>query len=230
MLLQRTVVIGITPAFDEGVKLPASQASLYLRREYARVIGEVGAIPLILSPDMPMEYILAHCDGIVISGGEDIPAEVYGGQELLTVPEPLERVMWERLLIDACEAVGKPVLGVCYGMQLLTLHYGGSLYQDIATEVEASIEHKGVPHDVRLMDDFLGLKKGHSYTVASRHHQAVAMLPDTFALCATAPDGVIEAMAGSRMYGVQWHPESDATGATIYRAFVSVCSGVYKQG
>ena len=133
------VVIGVTPALDEGLKLPASQSSLYLRREYTQIIREAGAVPLVLSPDVPQDYIVQYCDGVVLSGGEDIPAGVYGGNTLLTVPEPLERIMWERLLLDACAAAGKPVLGVCYGMQLIALHYGGSLYQDIASEVTGSI-------------------------------------------------------------------------------------------
>ncbi|QQS19283.1 gamma-glutamyl-gamma-aminobutyrate hydrolase family protein [Candidatus Saccharibacteria bacterium] len=219
----RPTVIGVTPAFDEGVKLPASQASLYIRREYTQVLNEAGVLPVILSPDMPVEYILELCDGLVISGGEDIPGEVYGGEKLLTVPEPLERVMWERVLIDRFTAANKPILGVCYGMQLLALHYGGSLYQDIHAEVELSIEHVGVTHDVSMKTDFLGLKKAQTYQVVSRHHQAVATLPDGFELCAVAPDGVIEAMQSERSFGIQWHAESDRNGSILYREFIARC-------
>ena len=214
-------VIGITPAFDEGTKLPTAAASIYLRREYTKIMKQLGVVPLILTPEMPLEFIMEQCDGIVISGGEDIPPEFYGGDTLGTLQEPLERVMWEQLLIDACEAANKPVLGVCYGMQLIALHYGGSLVQDIANEVEDHVEHVGVLHEVMVSRDFLALKKGETYRVASRHHQAVKTLPDGFEMCASAPDGVIEAMQRGNIYGAQWHPESDATGIKLYGAFIS---------
>ncbi len=216
-------VIGVTPAFDEGEKLPASKASLYLRREYTREIAAAGAIPIVLSPDMHIDEILELCDGLIISGGEDIPAEVYGGAALLTVPEPLERVMWERMLIDRFADEHKPIMGICYGMQLLALHYGGALYQDIAREVENAMQHVLVHHAVDIQTDFLGLQRGQQVVVASRHHQAVAMLPDQFELCARAPDGVIEAMRHETIYGIQWHPESDGTGAHIYGRFSKQC-------
>lgn len=216
-------VIGVTPAFDEGIKLPASKASLYLRRDYTVAIAASGAIPIILSPDMSVEEALELCDGLVISGGEDIPAGVYGGNELQTAIEPQERVAWERRLIDKFSAFDKPILGVCYGMQLLAVHYGGELYQDIAQEVDAAVQHVGVQHEIDLYADFLGLIRGHKATVASRHHQAVATLPEQFKPCAKAPDGVIEAMSYGNIYGVQWHPESDDTGPLIYKAFAEAC-------
>ncbi len=216
-------VIGVTPAFDEGVKLPASQASFYLRREYTNRLASVGAVPVILTPDMHLSEITELCDGIVISGGEDIPAEVYGGEALLTVPEPLERIMWERLLIDRCAEHSIPVLGVCYGMQLLALHFGGALYQDITNEVSGSANHVLTMHDVSVTEDFLGIAQGTVLSVASRHHQAVAVMPDKFKLCARAPDGVIEAMSNGNFYGVQWHPESDDSGNQLYAAFVERC-------
>lgn len=216
-------VIGVTPAFDEGIKLPASRASLYLRRDYTLAIAASGAIPIILAPDMSAEEAFELCDGLVISGGEDIPAEVYGGNELHTATEPQERVAWERSLIDMFSVSDKPILGVCYGMQLLAVHYGGELYQDIAQEVGGAVRHVGVQHEIDLCADFLGLTRGHRATVASRHHQAVAILPEQFKPCAKASDGVIEAMSYGNIYGVQWHPESDDTGSLIYKAFAETC-------
>ena len=157
---------------------------------------------------------------------------MYGGNELHTATEPQERVAWERSLIDMFSASDKPILGVCYGMQLLAVHYGGELYQDIAQEVGGAVQHVGVQHEIDLCADFLGLERGQKSMVASRHHQAIAMLPEAFELCAVAADGVIEAMRFGTIYGVQWHPESDATGKILYKAFIEACVGarrVYKQ-
>jgi putative glutamine amidotransferase len=187
------------------------------------MIAAAGAVPIILTPDMLVSDIIELCDGIVISGGEDIPAEVYDGQSLLTVPEPLERIMWERVIIDACADSSVPILGICYGMQLMAIHYGGSLYQDIPTEVPGSIAHVSTVHEVAIEDEFLGLMRGEKILVASRHHQAIAALPDDFTLCAKAPDGVIEAIKYRYFYGVQWHPESHESGVTMYAAFVELC-------
>lgn len=223
MRIGRELIVGVTPAFDEGRKLPASNATLYLRREYTRLLAELGAVPLVLTPDMPLDFITSTCDGIIISGGEDIPAHLYGSKDYSDMTEPLERVMWELLIIEECEKQAIPLLGVCYGMQLLAVHYGGSLCQDVETEIEGSIAHKSTKHEVTFVDSFLGFGPGDRPVVASRHHQAVSVLPDTFQLSAEASDGVIEAMRRGDIYGTQWHPESDDTGVRIYAAFLEQC-------
>ena len=219
-------VIGITPALDLAKKLPDSHATHYLRRTYTEVLSEVGAVPLILNLDMTIESILELCDGIVISGGEDIDPLIYG-EEPLKVPgrlgEPTIRVNWERQLIDACDSVGMPILGICYGMQLLNIHYGGSLYQDIPLELPDSISHELTHHDIKFTDDFLGYSAGDVRDVESRHHQAVHDIAPGFEACAVAPDGIVEAFRGRGHFGMQWHPESDLTGVRVYRSFVEAC-------
>lgn len=222
----KTPVIGIAPGIDLGAKLPQSASTHYIRRTYTEVLASVGAIPLLLNIDMPLGAIMSLCDGIVISGGEDIESELYG-QKLLDVPgtfrEPRIRSEWEFELIEACDLVGMPILGICYGMQLLNIYYGGSLYQDIGVQRPGSIEHKLTTHDVTFNDDFLGIKSGRVRPIASRHHQAIDRLAVGFSIYAEAPDGIIEAISNGRHYGMQWHPESDETGAHVYRAFVERC-------
>lgn len=224
-------VIGIIPALDEGLKLPQSDSTHYLRRTYTEVLARVGAIPMILNIDMPIGAVLSLCDGIVISGGEDIDPTVYG-EVLLDTPgatrEPLARLDWERQLIDACDEVGLPILGICYGMQLLNVHYGGTLYQDIATELPEAIEHRLTAHDVTFRQDFLGYRSGDVCEIASRHHQAVDRIAEGFEISALAPDGIVEAIRSERHYGMQWHPESDLTGVHVYRAFVERCMAMPK--
>ncbi len=220
-------VIGISPGFDDGTKLPEKRGSHYLRRTYTEVLKQVGAIPLILNLDMPMGAILSLCDGIVISGGEDIHPSLYGEEKLHipgAVEEPLLRTEWEHELIEACDNVGMPILGICYGMQLLNIHYGGTLYQDIPLELPESISHNLTHHDVAFTADFLGYSSGDVRDVESRHHQAVHDVAPGFEVCATAPDGIIEAFKNARHFGMQWHPESDLTGVHVYRAFVEHCA------
>lgn len=221
-------VIGITPALDEGQKLPDSDSTHYLRRTYTEVLASVGAVPLILNIDMDIEDVLSMCDGIVISGGEDIDPSAYDEALLDTIGatrEPLARLEWERQLIEASDKVGIPILGICYGMQLLNVHYGGTLYQDIATELPDAIEHRLTEHEVTFRQDFLGYRDGDTRRIASRHHQAVDRIADGFEVSALAPDGLVEAFRSQRHYGMQWHPESDETGVHVYRAFVEQCMG-----
>lgn len=220
-------VIGIVPSFDDG-KLFAPASTIerqYIRRDYTYMVAQVGAVPMILSPDMPIRVVLELCDGIVISGGADIAPRVYGQKRLKTVKriEPTKRFQWETKLIKACDTVKLPILGICYGMQRLNVHYGGTLLQDIPTMVPNNVGHDNTMHEVTFHKDFLGMRRLGIHTINSRHHQAVDRLAEGFDICATAPDGIIEAIRGHGHYGMQWHPESDETGAHVYRAFVEYC-------
>lgn len=218
-------VIGIVPSFDEGVHIPAGGGNvkrIYIRHEYTYMLAQVGAIPLILNPDMTPAAITELCDGIVLSGGEDINPRFYG-QKRLKQPrprylEPSARFEWETKLIKACDKAKIPILGICYGLQRLNVHYGGTLIQDIQTLRSENIGHDLTEHDIYINGTFLNLRGTHR--IASRHHQAIDQLADGFHVAASAPDGIIEAIEGHGHLGIQWHPESDATGAHIYRAFV----------
>jgi putative glutamine amidotransferase len=222
--MKQKPIIGISPCLDQGLKMPLSPETIYLRSSYTKILESVGAIPIILNQNMPLDFILNFCDGIVISGGEDINPDIYGGKKLLLPEEPLVRTLWELKLIEAADRQHLPILGICYGMQLLAIHFGGAIHQDIPTEIPEEIGHLRTLHRVELLEDFLGLPKGSHEIVESRHHQAVAQIPENFTVSAIAPDGVIEAMQGRGHYGMQWHPESDETGIHVYRSFVERCA------
>lgn len=222
-------VIGITPSFDNGDHFPDTGINrIYLRREYINMLAAVGALPLILDPAMDTEDILAICDGIIISGGEDIEPSFYGAEPIPNtgLKEPAERFVWETELISACDEAGIPILGICYGMQLLNVHYGGTLIQDIDTYLPENTGHWQTMHPITFQHEFLGMKETGVHEINSRHTQAVERLAEGFTVCATAPDGIIEAFAGHGHYGMQWHPESDETGAHVYRAFVETCMAI----
>lgn len=215
-------VIGLVPTFDDGKTFSWHDGvgRIYLRHEYLQQIVDAGATPLVLHPAMALSDITTMCTGIVISGGEDIDPKFYGQDALghALGYEPHERFEWEQQLIDACDRTGTPILGVCYGMQRLNIHYGGTLLQDIPTLIPQDVGHDQTEHQITFTEPLLGLEG--TWLVASRHHQAIGELADDFRVVATAPDGVIEAIAGRGHFGVQWHTESDVTGARAYRAFV----------
>lgn len=215
-------------ALDEGVKVVSGVDYGYIRRDYGRALESAGAVPIYLDASTDPETAARLCDGIVISGGEDIHPSTYN-QEVRTRGrlEPMARTLWERRLIDACDSYGVPILGICYGNQLLNVHYGGTLYQDIPSELESLLDHGAseaqAMHTVTFKSDMLGFRTGHQASVAARHHQAVKDLADGFEIVAHADDGVVEAIKGRGHYGIQWHPESDDSAAQIYAAFVGLC-------
>lgn len=231
MTLRGKPVIGIVPSFDEGIRIPYGGGNikrLYLRHEYDFMLAQVDAVPLILNPDMELEDIVELCDGIIISGGEDINPASYGQESLpqLRVVEPIARFEWESDLIEMCDAASIPILGICYGLQRLNVHYGGTLIQDIPVMRPDNVGHDVTEHEIIFHGDFLGMKATGQHTVASRHHQAIDLLAEGFEVRAEASDGIIEAIVGRGHFGMQWHPESDATGAHVYRAFVEHCTKI----
>jgi putative glutamine amidotransferase len=220
-------VIGITMSFDKsGLVRPDVDYNL-IRREYSEQLKAAGASPIFLDNTIDPEVAAELCDGIVISGGEDIDPKIYGQDaKYVKVIEPTERTLWERQLINACDQRNVRILGICYGSQLLNIHYGGTLYQDIAAETGSHLDHgkstAPAMHKVTFKNDFLGFKNDQVVESAARHHQAVHKLGKGMEAAAVAEDGIIEAIAGNGHFGVQWHAESDGTASQIYSSFVKL--------
>lgn len=221
-------IIGITTAIDTTGNMYNGREITYIAREYAKVIRALGGQPILLDANVDPMVAATLCDGVVISGGQDIDPALYGQEVRTTTPHAArERSDWERRLIDACDTHERPVLGICYGMQLMNVHYGGTLYQDIKEELGSELYHGSVKEHVSLAvnfaADFLGYKAGDRVEGTHVHHQAVDTLAPGFTAVATAEDGVVEAMIGRGHYGIQWHAELDETAKAIYGEFIKRC-------
>jgi putative glutamine amidotransferase len=222
-------IIGISMCLDERLVRPGVRYSI-IRSEYARSVRAAGGQPIFLENHIDPAVAVELCDGIIISGGEDIEPEFYGqANRLGKNMEPAERTAWDLKLIDAADKAGVHILGVCYGLQLLNVHYGGTLYQDISAEQGTGTFHGdsegSAMQRVQFAHDFLSFAKGDSVETAHRHHQAVNRLAKGFDIVAVTDDGIVEAIAGHGHYGIQWHSESDGTAPAIYGAFVALCAG-----
>jgi putative glutamine amidotransferase len=230
----RSPIVGVTLSLDPGQRLRAGVDYLYLNRSYTRVLAAAGAAPLVLCPDTPIATCLSECDGLVLSGGGDLPrsfadASFGSGAWRRSVPgeaEQAERIAWERALLEVFAERGKPVLGVCFGMQLMNLHFGGTLLTDLGADA-GRLDHGGggraVEHELSLAPGsrfFSGLAL--PPRVNSSHRQAVADVAPGFVACAWARDGVVEAIERPGLIGVEWHPESDASGPAIYARFAAL--------
>ncbi|MES1254449.1 MAG: gamma-glutamyl-gamma-aminobutyrate hydrolase family protein [Acidobacteriota bacterium] len=196
--------------------------------DYRQAILHAGGEVRILEPSSTTEDTLDGIRGLLLSGGEDVAPARYGEPPHPALGTTSEaRDAFEIGIIEAARARGLPILGICRGIQILNVAAGGTLFQDIPTEVPGAIDHSfSVPrhqayelaHEVWLDKDsllarLLGERLADSDTLAvnSRHHQAVKTLAPGFRVSATAPDGVVEAIEdpGARFcVAVQWHPEN----------------------
>jgi putative glutamine amidotransferase len=205
----------------------------YLDAAYAVALGDAGAIPLHVSREAPTEAIVALCDGLLVPGGDDFPPDRPYPPDVRFAPVPPEQLAFDAALLAGCLARGRPVLGICYGMQLLVRHHGGRLLYDIAHDLPDARPHQLAPearHDVVIdagsrLARALGRER---CPVNSRHHQGVAEPGPGLRVCARADDGTIEAVEAEGTgfgLGVQWHPESLEAEhrARLFGAFVSAC-------
>ncbi|MBM3210304.1 gamma-glutamyl-gamma-aminobutyrate hydrolase family protein [Candidatus Saccharibacteria bacterium] len=220
-------LIGVTMHYDHFDEVKKGVRYRFIREEYGQAITRAGGEVIFIDGSISPRRAAKLCDGIVISGGEDIDPALYGeAKQGSAWIEPLERTLFERELIDACDEIGVPILGICYGSQLLNIHYGGSLYQDIASQCGArdhGTSSKAALGEIIFKKSCLGFKARSHQSVAHRHHQAVARLGDGLHVVARALDGTVEAIAGRGHVGIQWHPEADGSADAIYGPFVRSC-------
>jgi putative glutamine amidotransferase len=233
-------LIGITGRKDVSARL-LSAPMHSVGVTYTRAVHEVGGTPVIVPPltqadDWPA--LLKRLDGLLLSGGEDIAPSHYG-QDFApwTGQVDAERDYSELGLVRAWIALGKPLLAICRGHQLLNVALGGALLQDIASQVPNALDHAYTParpmdrevHPVELtpQSGLAGILKGVHFQVNSAHHQAVTTPGDDLTVAARAPDGVVEALELSDhpfCFSVQWHPEAMLTRSKtmrpLFRAFV----------
>jgi putative glutamine amidotransferase len=222
-------VVGVTVCIDAGQRFRASVDYVYLRRDYLRALAEAGAAPILITPEVTPRDAALLCDGVVISGGGDLPRQfgVEPGAPPIGEAEHPDRITWERELLQELEVAAKPVLGVCYGMQLLNLHYGGTLYRSVHEEVAGVLDHGGqggkAEHEVRREGTSRLLARlPVEFRTSSSHGQAIERVAPGFEITARSADGVIEAIEREQIFGVEWHPETDATEALVYGRFVEM--------
>lgn len=163
--------------------------------------------------------VIQRCQGLVLSGGQDISPEMYGERlQNEAWRGDVDRDRWELALYRAAIDLGRPVLGVCRGAQLINVAEGGSLYQDLATMRENASEHRcqerydTLSHDVSIEPDteLHAIFGDEAHHVNSVHHQGLKDVAMALRVVGTAHDGVIEAferMGPLWVVGVQWHPE-----------------------
>ena len=225
--------VALPMGLDPAGRLRAGRRTHYLDTAYAAAVAEAGALPLCVGLDADPREVAGRGDGLLIPGGDDFPPDAPYPPEVRFDPVPPEQLAFDAALLAAALERGLPVLGLCYGMQLLARHHGGQLLYDIAHDRPATQEHRLGPatrHAIEIGEGtrLAALLGAGPCEVNSRHHQGVAEPGAGLRVSARASDGVIEAIEGDGagfVLGVQWHPEDLAADhrAALFGGFVSAC-------
>lgn len=233
-------IIGITPS------LASDEGKIYTPTSYPKAIISAGGTPLFFNftrDDEMIEQYAAMVDGVVFSGGDDVNPATYGEEQLWACGEvcPLRDDFEIKLLKVLVEKYPeKPILGICRGAQVLNVAMGGTLYQDLQSQVDGSIRHqqqqsshyashKAVVTDGSKLHAIYGCTE---VKVNSFHHQAVKDVGEGLVVTARASDGVVEAFEKPDhpyFIAVQWHPERQVEGPhhpehkPLFQTFVDAC-------
>ena len=224
----RKPLIGITTSelrtpdrIDRDPDGEPPQRELALGFDYPAAVAAGGGTPVVLPPQLEsVDDVVSRLDGLLLSGGPDLDPALYAQAphaQLGPIEPATDR--WELRVLQAALDRGLPVLAICRGSQLLNVAYGGSLWQDIPTQLGHEILHRQsergkVPtHDVDVDEgSFLAeLTGGGTLAVNTFHHQAVRDLGAGLVISARDPEGLVEAVedpAREFVVGVQWHAES----------------------
>jgi putative glutamine amidotransferase len=228
-----------------GVTLDQDDQKFFLNLDYVGSIIQAGGIPLLipfLSDPLMIQKMVDLCDGLLLSGGEDVDPMHYREEPSPYLGQIIpERDEIELKVFDLFLQQNKPILAICRGCQLMNVALGGDLYQDIPSQINSEVSHSQkaprgyATHTIQvkkesLLFQIVGEEK---IRVNSYHHQSAKKVCSPLVPSAFAADGVIEAIESTVhpfLLGVQWHPEGmsivqDKHAMQLFSAFVDSCKG-----
>lgn len=219
------------------------QDMMMASHDYTKSIENAGGIPLVLPytlEDSVIKEYVNRMDGILFTGGEDVSPSYYGQAIKRGFGGcSSNRDAFEWKLLTEAMAQGKPIMGICRGMQLINIFYGGTLFQDLNQMAFTSLEHSCIKlpkhvatHEVEVYVNthLYEMVQNGRLQVNSKHHQSVDRLGDGLIVSSKALDGVIEGIEDPNrpfVVALQWHPEMmaghDRSQANIFDGFIKHC-------
>ena len=228
-------IIGLTTMYE----LRDENDRIILNHSYLDTIRQFGGTPLILPTEGKAEDLKALvelCDGLVLTGGADVHPSRYGEQiryENVSTNPTQDAGEW--LICDFALAQNLPILGICRGIQTMNVYFGGTLYQDIPSQIDTTVQHSMALPKHRTEHECIvvpgtplhQLVGTDVFQVNSHHHQSIKDLAPGFEVMGRCGDGVIEAIyhpSKPFLWGVQWHPERiwdiESSSAQVFEAFM----------
>lgn len=227
-------VIGVIPLWD------SQRESLWMLPGYMDALMQAGALPCILpltESDADLEQLADGIGALLLTGGQDVAPVLYREPlmpacgEICTTRDAMELKM-----VPLMMRLGKPILGICRGLQLLNVALGGTLWQDLPTQHPSPVEHHAPGETAHLVNVSAGTRLASivgpgQHPVNSRHHQAIKALAPSLVASAVSEDGLVEAVelpgTDSLVLAVQWHPElryrSHEGSMALFRELVNSC-------
>jgi putative glutamine amidotransferase len=230
------------PKIGLTMRLELETRRFYLGRDYCEAVENFGATPFhigLIPKKNHVREVVSSLDGILLPGSDTDVDPLRFDEE----PHPkLKKIIFEKeetdlLILEEADKIGLPVLGICFGMQVLNIYRGGTLIQDIDSQIANPLKHEqGIPlernshsitveHKSRLARLITNKNK---VQVNSHHHQSVKKIGKFLRATAWAKDGVIECLEEERedrfVFAVQWHPElnwkTDKLSSNIFKEFI----------
>lgn len=237
--MNKKPIIGITGNF---MAKAGPRGSYGIGGDYIKSIRMAGGCPVILSvtndPELITQYI-DSIDGFLCPGGADVAPHLYGEDPVRGMSYfNMDQDVFEMQMIKGCVAAKKPVFGVCRGMQVINVAFGGNMIQDIASQTQSVQAHAGSMDARDEPFHWVDLKEGSvirqlmgsdKIMTNSFHHQAVKDIARGFTVTGTAADGIVEAMEcmDKKILAVQFHPENLAQRfedfVNLFRWLVNSC-------
>ena len=231
-MTERRPAIGISTALARAQWGAWDRPAVLLALSYITAIQAAGGLAMMLPPDPHVvqapDEVLDRIDGLILAGGADIDPASYGAERHpLTGATSSERDSFEIALTRRAVERDMPVLGICRGMQLLNVAFGGTLIQHVPDEVGHQDHRRhlgsfdGADHEVRLSPGSLAADAAGEavHRTLSHHHQGVASIGEGLAVTGySSLDELPEALEAPRrrfVLGVQWHPEADGESGVI---------------